>query len=44
MDKERSINALFTKLAQHNIQIQSMRNKTSRLEELFVRMTESSKS
>ena len=41
ISKETNINALFVELAEHDIQIQSMRNKTNRLEELFVRMTES---
>ena len=40
VSKEKGINELFIKLTEHNIQIQSMRNKTSRLEELFVHMTE----
>lgn len=34
--REESINALFTQLSQHGIEILSMRNKTNRLEELFI--------
>ncbi|TQV76540.1 ABC transporter ATP-binding protein [Aliikangiella marina] len=35
-----SFNRVFEWLSQHNIQVMSMRNKANRLEELFVRMTE----
>jgi len=38
VQKEQDINALFTILNQHNIQISSMRNKVNRLEELFMRL------
>ena len=36
VDSQRSLNEVFTALNQHNIQINSMRNKTNRLEELFM--------
>ncbi|MES2204389.1 MAG: ABC transporter ATP-binding protein [Pseudomonadota bacterium] len=36
--KEQNINPLFEKLSQHHIQITSLRNKTNRLEELFIRL------
>lgn len=36
--KEQNINHLFEKLSQHNIQVTSLRNKTNRLEELFIRL------
>ncbi|MDX1810424.1 MAG: ABC transporter ATP-binding protein [Gammaproteobacteria bacterium] len=36
--KEHSINALFAELSKHNISVTSMRNKTNRLEELFIRL------
>lgn len=39
--KESGLNAVFEQLSQQNIQVLSMRNKTNRLEELFVRMVES---
>ena len=38
--KAQPLNALFTTLAEHGIQVQSMRNKANRLEELFIRLTE----
>jgi len=38
ISKEKSINALFQHLDEHNIQISSMRNKVNRLEELFMRL------
>lgn len=37
--KEQTINNLFEKLSQQHIQVTSLRNKTNRLEELFVRLT-----
>ena len=38
MDRERNINKLFEILTKKNINITSMRNKTSRLEELFLKL------
>ena len=40
VDKDVGITALFTQLALQNIQVQSLRNKTNRLEELFVSLVE----
>ncbi|MFW0039238.1 MAG: ABC transporter ATP-binding protein [Coxiella endosymbiont of Dermacentor silvarum] len=37
--KERSLSALFENLKQYAIEVNSMRNKTNRLEELFVKLT-----
>lgn len=37
--KDQSINDLFALLSSHNIVVSSMRNKTNRLEELFMRLT-----
>ncbi|MFW0011057.1 MAG: ABC transporter ATP-binding protein [Coxiella endosymbiont of Dermacentor nuttalli] len=37
--KERSLSALFEHLKQYAIEVNSMRNKTNRLEELFVKLT-----
>ncbi|MGJ8681019.1 ABC transporter ATP-binding protein [Paraglaciecola sp.] len=42
--KEASLNAVFEQLSQQDIQVLSMRNKSNRLEELFVRMVESGRS
>jgi ABC-2 type transport system ATP-binding protein len=39
--KESGLNTVFEQLSQQDIQVLSMRNKTNRLEELFVRMVES---
>ena len=39
--RENSINSLFTDLSAHGIRVLSMRNKTNRLEELFMRLVES---
>ena len=39
--KESGLNAVFEQLTQKNIQVLSLRNKSNRLEELFVRMVES---
>jgi ABC-2 type transport system ATP-binding protein len=36
--KEQSLNELFSELNQHGVNVASMRNKTNRLEELFVRL------
>ncbi len=43
LDKSRSLNFLFEKLSEHDIRVLSMRNKTSRLEELFINLLETSK-
>ncbi len=40
MDKAHSMNDLFQLLESQNIQVRSMRNKSNRLEELFVKMVE----
>lgn len=40
ISRDNSINFLFDALSRHNIQVLSMRNKTNRLEQLFVRMLE----
>ena len=39
--KEASLNSVFEQLSQQDIQVLSMRNKSNRLEELFVRLVES---
>ena len=40
VDKDQGLNAIFNQLQQQGIQVASMRNKTNRLEELFVRLVE----
>ena len=40
MDKAHSLNELFQLLEAQGIQVRSMRNKSNRLEELFVKMVE----
>ena len=40
IDKSRSLNFLFEGLSNHNIRVTSMRNKTNRLEELFIKLVE----
>jgi ABC-2 type transport system ATP-binding protein len=40
ISRENSINFLFDTLSRHGIEVLSMRNKTNRLEQLFVRMLE----
>jgi hypothetical protein len=40
LDKAHSMNDLFQLLESQNIQVRSMRNKSNRLEELFVKMVE----
>ncbi|WP_136475164.1 ABC transporter ATP-binding protein [Pseudomonas sp. DG56-2] len=40
VDKDVGITALFSQLALQNIEVQSLRNKTNRLEELFVSLVE----
>ncbi|NCX34126.1 MAG: ABC transporter ATP-binding protein [Proteobacteria bacterium] len=41
VNKDRSINALFSELTKLNIKIKSMRNEANRLEELFIEMVNS---
>jgi len=41
--RDESINVLFEELSKHNIKVLSMRNKTNRLEELFMNLVESGK-
>ncbi len=41
VEKEEGLNPVFTQLSEQNIQVLSMRNKSNRLEELFVRLVES---
>ncbi len=43
LDKSRSLNFLLEKLSEHNIRVYSMRNKTNRLEELFMNLVEDGK-
>ena len=38
IEKSRSVNELFARLSEHGIHVLSMRNKTNRLEELFMRI------
>ena len=38
LEKQQSVNELFDFLGQHNIKVLSMRNKSNRLEELFIRL------
>ena len=40
LDKSRSLNYMFENLSKHNIRAMSMRNKTNRLEELFIKLVE----
>ena len=40
-DRDDSINSLFDELSRHDIRVHSMRNKTNRLEELFMNLVES---
>ncbi len=40
LSKQRSINSLFSELDSAGVQVSSMRNKSNRLEELFLRMVE----
>ena len=42
LDKERSINRIFDVLNSHNIRVDSLRNKTNRLEELFINLVQES--
>ena len=41
VEKSEGLNAVFTKLSEQGVQVMSMRNKSNRLEELFVRLVES---
>ncbi|WIO73231.1 ABC transporter ATP-binding protein [Porticoccaceae bacterium LTM1] len=43
IEKGQSLNAVFSALSEQGIQVQSMRNKANRLEEMFVSMTNSGK-
>ncbi|MBK9428488.1 MAG: ABC transporter ATP-binding protein [Gammaproteobacteria bacterium] len=40
VEKSQSLNELFASLAKHNVHVLSMRNKTNRLEELFVSLVQ----
>jgi ABC-2 type transport system ATP-binding protein len=40
VDKDQGLNGIFSQLQRQGIEVQSMRNKTNRLEELFVRLVE----
>jgi ABC-2 type transport system ATP-binding protein len=40
--KEQNLNGVFSALTTHGLEVLSMRNKTNRLEELFVRLTDGS--
>lgn len=40
VEKSQSLNELFASLAEHNVHVLSMRNKTNRLEELFVSLVQ----
>jgi ABC-2 type transport system ATP-binding protein len=40
MSRNHDLNSLFAALSSHGITVTSMRNKTNRLEELFVRLVE----
>lgn len=41
VEKSEGLNVVFTKLSEQDVQVMSMRNKSNRLEELFVRLVES---
>lgn len=41
VEKSEGLNAVFIKLSEQGVQVMSMRNKSNRLEELFVRLVES---
>lgn len=43
VEKSEGLNSVFSQLSEQGIQVMSMRNKSNRLEELFVRLVESSK-
>ncbi len=42
LNKNESLNTVFTTLSQHNIEVSSMKNKANRLEELFLSLVEKS--
>ena len=42
-EKTEGLNPVFTQLSEKGVQVMSMRNKSNRLEELFVRLVESAK-
>lgn len=42
LNKDENLNAVFTLLSQHNIEVSSMKNKAARLEELFLSLVEKS--
>ena len=44
ISKGQSINELFVKLSELNIQVNSMRNESNRLEEMFIEMVKKQKS
>jgi ABC-2 type transport system ATP-binding protein len=41
VSKEQSLNEIFSRLSAQGIEVQSMRNKVNRLEEMFMRLVES---
>ena len=41
VSKSESLNGVFAKLSEHGVEVKSMRNKSNRLEELFVRLVNS---
>jgi ABC-2 type transport system ATP-binding protein len=43
VSKDVSLNSLFRRLSEHNIEVVSMRNKANRLEELFIRLLKQGK-
>ncbi len=43
VEKTEGLNSAFTQLSEQGVQVMSMRNKSNRLEELFVRLVESAK-
>jgi ABC-2 type transport system ATP-binding protein len=43
LHQDQSLNTLFNRLSEQHIQVKSMRNKTNRLEELFVRLISNNK-
>ena len=43
VEKTEGLNPVFTQLSDQGVQVMSMRNKSNRLEELFVRLVESAK-
>ena len=40
MDREQGLTRLFAELAEQGVEVLSMRNKSNRLEELFLRLVE----